>query len=121
MVLLLYPLMSSVAAEVAAQTTPAPPQTTPDAAPQEPSFVGQGLESIVGATDTSRDYVSGHFVGLISSIDRFFGDDRNYQESNDSVLQLDLTRISGYGGENKLVLSGEPSCICPEQRSICIC
>lgn len=106
MALLLYPLMPSAAAEVAAQTTPVPTQTPPEAAAQEPSFVGQKLESIVGATDASRDYVSGHFVGLISSIDRFFGDDRNYQESNDSVLQLDLTRISGYGGENKLVLSG---------------
>ena len=56
--------------------------------------------------DTPRDYLSGKFVGLASSIDRFFGDDRNFQESNKSVFKLDLTRMSGYGGDNKFVLSG---------------
>ncbi len=41
----------------------------------------------------------------MSSIDRFFGSDRNYQEANDSVLQLDIFRVMGYGGEHSFVLS----------------
>jgi hypothetical protein len=40
---------------------------------------------------------------LVSDIDRFFGDDRNYQEANDSVLQMDLVRVAGYGGEKKII------------------
>ncbi|MCR4305047.1 MAG: hypothetical protein NUV63_12640 [Gallionella sp.] len=56
--------------------------------------------------DAPRDYLSGKFVGFVSGIDRFFGDERNYQESNKSVLQLDLTRVTGYGGDRKIVLSG---------------
>lgn len=56
--------------------------------------------------DAPRDYLSGKLVSFASSIDRFFGDDRNYQESNKSVFQLDLTRVAGYGGDRKFVLSG---------------
>lgn len=38
-------------------------------------------------------------------MDRFFGNDRNYQETNKSVVQLDLTRATGYDGDHKLDLS----------------
>ena len=57
--------------------------------------------------DAPRDYLSGKFVGFASYIDRFFGDERNYQESNKSVIQLDLTRVVEHGGERKFVLSGK--------------
>lgn len=60
----------------------------------------------IDTIDVPRDYLSGKFVSFVSDIDRFFGDDRNYQESNKSVLQLDLTRVTGYGGDRKIVLSG---------------
>lgn len=56
--------------------------------------------------DTPHDYLSGQFIGLISNVDRFFGDDRHYEESNKSVLQLDLTRVTGYQGDGLYVLSG---------------
>lgn len=56
--------------------------------------------------DAPHDYLSEKFVSLVGDIDRFFGDDRNYQESNKSVFQLDLTRVAGYGGDSKYVLSG---------------
>ena len=56
--------------------------------------------------DTQRDYLSGRFVNYVKDIDRFFGDDRNYLESNKSVLQLDVTRVVGRGAERKFVLSG---------------
>ena len=57
--------------------------------------------------DTPRDYLAGKYVGLASKIDRFFGDSRNFQESNTSVLQIDLTRVSGYGGNNQYVLTAK--------------
>jgi hypothetical protein len=56
--------------------------------------------------DGPRDYLSGKFVGLSRKIDRFFGNDRNYQDSNNSLMQFDLVKIAGYGGSRKLVLSG---------------
>jgi hypothetical protein len=73
---------------------------------------------VKNALDTPREYLSGKIVDYVGSVDRFFGDDRNYQETNDSVFQLDLTRVSGYDGDNKFVLSGRAKIHLPiaEQR-----
>lgn len=60
----------------------------------------------IPVVDVSRDYVAQEFVDLVSGIDRFFGNIHNFQESNDSVLQLDWTRVVGYNGEHKFVLQG---------------
>ena len=46
-----------------------------------------------------RDYLSGKITRFANYIDQFFGGDRHYQESNQSVLQLNLTRATGYGGD----------------------
>ncbi len=70
--------------------------------PEPPSLV----EEVIGTLDKPRDYLSGKLVGFISEVDQFFGDERHYQESNDSVFQLDLLRVMGYGGEHKFVLAG---------------
>jgi hypothetical protein len=61
---------------------------------------------MLNAADAPRDYLSRQFVGLVTGVDRFFGDERHYQEANDSVLQLDFTRVTGYGGEHGFVASG---------------
>ncbi len=72
-------------------------------------FVGPPAPSasnrMMNALDRPRDYVSRKFINFVNSIDRFFGDDRHYQEANDSVLQLDAVRIFGYTGEHKVVWS----------------
>lgn len=69
---------------------------------------GQQVQSdFFGPADVSRDYLSEKFVGFASYIDHFFGDDRNFQESNQSLLQLDLTRVAGRGSDRKFVLSGK--------------
>lgn len=72
-------------------------------------FVGppeQALpEDAANAFDTPRDYLSGQYLDFVTSIDRFFGDERHYQEANDSVMQLDITRVMGYSGEPKFVWS----------------
>ncbi len=78
------------------EAPPVPPPAPPEAPPLP----------ILGMADASRDYLSDRFVGFVTGIDRFFGDERNYQEANDSVIQLDLSRVVGYGGERKFVLSG---------------
>ncbi len=57
--------------------------------------------------NTPRDYLSDKFVNLVTGIDSFFGNDRNYQESNDSVLQIDWTRVMGYTGEHRFVWQGK--------------
>ena len=60
---------------------------------------------VFASIDARRDYLSGKIISFATDIDRFFGNDRNYQESNKSVVQLDLARTTGYGGDRKLVLS----------------
>jgi hypothetical protein len=51
--------------------------------------------------DPTRNYMSGKLESWARNIDSFFGDYRNYQESNDSVVQLDATHTIGYLGEPK--------------------
>lgn len=48
--------------------------------------------------DPTRDYLSGGLENWAKSIDSFFGDYRNYQESNDSVIQIHATQVLGSGG-----------------------
>jgi hypothetical protein len=55
--------------------------------------------------EAPRDYLSGKIVSFANYIDRFFGGDRHYQESNQSVFQLDLSRVAGFGGARKLDLA----------------
>jgi hypothetical protein len=83
---------------------PIPPETqpvllTPQTAPQTPT--SDSFDSI----EPSRDYLSGKITSFASYIDRFFGGDRHYQESNESVIQLDLTKLNGYGSDHKISLA----------------
>ena len=83
-----------------AQTIRPVPATLPEPVAQ-PGLSAGFMESL----DTQRDYLSGKIIGFATDMDRFFGNDRNYQESNKSVVQLDLARATGYGGDHKLDLS----------------
>lgn len=79
---------------------------------QEEAFMGEEATrevtqaKLVEPVERSRDYLAGKLVGFASYIDHFFGGDRNYQESNQSVLQLDITRSIGRGAEQRFVLDG---------------
>jgi hypothetical protein len=77
---------------------------------EEPAFVGPPAPppptDAVNALDKPRDYLSGKLVSFVSSLDRFFGNDRNYQEANDSVFQFDIDRVMGYGEQHDFVFSG---------------
>jgi hypothetical protein len=64
--------------------------------------------------EAPRDYLSGKITSFASYIDRFFGGDRHYQESNQSVVQMDLTRVAGFGGERKFNLAARVNLRLPE-------
>ncbi len=72
----------------------------------EPVAAPDQQPDILDSIDAPRDYLSGKIVSFASDIDRFFGDERNYQESNQSVVQMDISRMTGYGGDQKYTLSG---------------
>ncbi|MFA5370759.1 MAG: hypothetical protein WC053_06565 [Sideroxydans sp.] len=76
------------------------------------------IKSGITATDLTQDYISRHFVAMTSSIDRFFGDERHFQESNNSVLQLDWNELMEPGGALQGRLSGRMKLHLPstEQR-----
>lgn len=63
-------------------------------------------EDELSVLDEPHDYLASKFVGMVSGIDRFFGDERNYQEGNQSVLQLDVRKTAGYGGDKQVILAG---------------
>ncbi len=104
-VCLLFPLKTFATGQVDVTTeqsqTSLPESSAPPEQTAQPGLPPEFLTSL----DTQRDYLSGKIVNFANDIDRFFGNDRNYQESNKSVVQLDLARSSGYGGDRKLVLS----------------
>ncbi|TAJ76755.1 MAG: hypothetical protein EPO42_11845 [Gallionellaceae bacterium] len=55
--------------------------------------------------DVPREYVSEKFVNFAGKMDSFFGNELNYQESNKSVLQFDLTRLFEQESSHNIVLS----------------
>lgn len=57
--------------------------------------------------DKPRTYMTEKIIGVTSYMDRFFGGNRHYQETNQSVFLLDLTRVVGYGDNHKFDLSGK--------------
>lgn len=91
---LLFPL-ELLGTEQPVPQTPQPDLQTTQTIPQTP--ISDRFDSM----EASRDYLSGKITSFASYIDHFFGGDRHYQESNDSVLQMDLTRVAGYGSDHK--------------------
>ncbi len=84
-----------------------PASAVPAAAPR-PSWIPTIPPlPVLNVIDAPRDYLSRQFVDFVSGVDRFFGNERNYQETNDSVLQLDWTRVVGYTGLHQFVLQGK--------------
>ncbi|MDD2915184.1 MAG: hypothetical protein PHP70_07685 [Gallionella sp.] len=57
--------------------------------------------------EAPRNYLSGKITQFASDIDRFFGGDRHFQESNPSVIQFSVNRADGYGGDSKFDLAAK--------------
>lgn len=97
-------LLSALALSIPLQL-PAAEQAVPPPAPADPQ-TEQGIPQTpipdnFDTMEVPRNYVSRKIASFASSIDRFFGNNRHYQESNQTVIQLDLNRLEGYGGEHK--------------------
>ena len=106
---LLVPMFVS-GEELVAQPAPPVQEFVGPPAPTAEEFMGPPAPTltteVMHELDKQRDYVAGEFVDFVTDIDRFFGDDRHYQEANDSVLQIDVTRVMGYGGAHQFVWAG---------------
>ncbi len=87
------------------------------ALPAETTGIEVEADEQLDFLDPTRNYVAAGFVDMVRGIDRFFGDERNFQESNDSVLQLDLTRTTGYGSNGKLTLDGRANVHLPNTEN----
>ncbi len=70
------------------------PVEQPEDLPPKPSFI-----------DLKRDYVADKFVSFAQEIDSFFGDDRNFQDTNKSVLQIDASRTMLQGNAPNVALT----------------
>jgi len=79
--------------------TPRPVLLTPQTAPQT------SKSDKFDSWEASRDYMSGKVTSFATYIDRFFGGDRHFQESNGTVMQLDLSKLNGYGSDHKVDLA----------------
>lgn len=55
--------------------------------------------------ESTRDYLSGKFTRFASYLDSYFGGNQHFQERNPSVLRVDLSRATGYGGTAQYDLS----------------
>lgn len=97
-IILLFPLQLLGAEQIAPQVEQIVPEI------QEPIPQAQPSDYF-DAVEAPRDYLSDQVARFASTIDRFFGGDRHYQESNQSVVQMDLARAMGYGGDSKFKLA----------------
>ncbi len=72
------------------------------AGPPKPPADQEDTENML---DTPRNYLSGQLVGLVGGVDHFFGDDRHYQETNDSTFLLNVNQVAGYDPQQQSMLS----------------
>jgi hypothetical protein len=66
--------------------------------------------------DLNRDYLSDKFLALASEIDSFFGNERNFTETNKSVLQLNAAQLMGRNGSPVIALSYKAKFILPNAQ-----
>jgi hypothetical protein len=81
----------------------APPAAAPEVQTQEREPIVEVLTSI----DRSRDFISDKIITYSKNLDRFFGDERYFQEHNKSVVQLDLSETLGQAGIQNFGFAGK--------------
>ena len=67
----------------------------------------EAISKIFAVIDGPRDYLSEKFVSYTRAVDKFFGDERYFQESNKSVIQLDLNQTFAQGGNRSFLFNGK--------------
>jgi hypothetical protein len=80
-----------------------PPVTAPDALTIEREPEVEVLTTI----DRSRDFISEKITTYSKHLDQFFGDERYFQEHNDSVIQLDLSETLAQEGARNFGFEGK--------------
>ena len=60
----------------------------------------------VETADVTHEYVSEEFVNFVTHVDHFFGGERDFQESNQSVLQFDVSELILQGGTRQGQFNG---------------
>lgn len=93
-----------VAAEVSAP--PVEPQKVMEIMPERIPEVEAGSK-IFAVIDGPRDYLSEKIVTYTKAVDEFFGDERYFQESNKSVIQLELNQTIAQGGNRNFLFEGK--------------
>jgi hypothetical protein len=72
-----------------------------------PEAVKEAEPSVLAVIDSERDYLSEKIVSYTKNIDQFFGDERYFQENNNSVIQLDLNETIGESGVRNFLFEGK--------------
>lgn len=120
------PAVQNVLTEISPASAPVPakemaaasaPATTQEVAPgavaetkkeeAKDSKQAPNESDILEVIDAPRDYVSDKIVAITKRIDQFFGDERYYQETNKSVIQLDFNETIGQGGSRTFGFEGK--------------
>ena len=73
----------------------------------DPSAATVPEHSFFDSFDRSRDYLSEKIVDYSKRIDQFFGDERYFQEHNNSVIQLDMNETIAQGGSRTFGFEGK--------------
>lgn len=64
----------------------------------------------------THEYWSGHVADYAGRMDRFFGDDRDFEEINQSILRLSLTQSLKEGGKHDTTFSGRARLSLPSAK-----
>lgn len=104
---LLFPLRLLGADQPSSQPKQSVPKARQAAPQPEPPVPPAEQSDSFDSLDAPRAYMTEKIISFANYMDRFFGGNRHYQESNQSVFMLDMTRIVGYGDNHKFDLSGK--------------
>ena len=66
--------------------------------------------------EAPRDYLANKIVNFAKTVDEFFGDERYFQETNNSYLQLNLSETFLPGGERKMGFEGKAKIDLPSAK-----
>ncbi|MCC6207537.1 MAG: hypothetical protein IT488_05250 [Gammaproteobacteria bacterium] len=75
-----------------------------------------GDGSIFDVLNPAHDFWSDMVADYSGRLDRFFGDDRNFEETNKSMVQLDFTQLIDEGGEHRTTFSGRAKLALPQAQ-----
>lgn len=82
----------------------------------EPPIEISGEESVFDFLNPTHEFWSEKVSDYAGRLDRFFGDDRNFEETNESVVQLDLIQVVDEGGDHQTTFSGRAKLALPQAK-----